>query len=887
MRLGMFQGLTHVFNGACIEVSHQSPNFTHMKGTAVTRRLTIAAFAALLFASVPVAHADVVFSNLASGSPSYSTGLGNFIGNGQDNSGSNYAQGATFTPGTTATFTSLEIALSNYFQTNSDQLQVSLTKDSSGAPGSALASFKVAAGALGLLGNPNPLLSFTAPSGITLMAGTPYWVTVADISGGSDSNVWNWNSTGDTSNTALSQDGGSTWFSPSGLPPGAYEVDGTSTSVVPEPSTMSAALASAALGLLAGYRRRQRRTRRPAAKRPMTEPLEERVVLSTTFTWTQATSSSVGGGTMLQYPNGNVMMQGGGISQFWNMLAPDASGNYANNSSAGVSTMTTPRLYIASQVLPTGNVFVLGGEYSGTAGKQTETNTGEMYSSGNWSAIAPYPQTHFGDDESMLLSSGLILVGTGSTQGLPYTSTALTYLYNPTSSAITAMVNGASQSIAPGAYSTGIPNVFNTTNVEEGWVKLANGNVLSYDEWSSVYYHPGSTGYAEMFNPSTGTWQDVSPATGAANGSIPALSAVSDVKGNFWMEEGPPLLLPSGNVFFISGGTSSTALYNPSTNTWSAGPSLPFPYTADDAPAAALPNGDVIFTADSALSKGAFGGPTAMFDYSPGAGTITQLTGSNAPNDPGLGNPNVGSYVDRMLMLPTGQLMFTDAQDGATWVGTPNGAPQPQWRPVVTGFSGSSGVYTLTGLRLNGMNAGASYGDDAQMDENYPIVRFTSTAGGNVYYATTSNWSLPGAVATGSTSETVTVTLPSGMPAGNYSMVVSGAGINSFPVAFHLASPAGVVLAPPPGSSADLLPSGQSLLQSSITTITPSAPAIGSSQSNGLTTIDVFTPTGSSPIAMTDAVDSVFAGNDLAWLKSAAARPKARLSAGSLLDLAM
>jgi hypothetical protein len=650
---------------------------------------------------------------------------------------------------------------------------------------------------------------------------------------------------------------------------------------------MTAALASAALGLLAGYRRRQRRVRRPAAKRPLAEPLEERVVLSTTFTWTQANSSAFGSGTMLQLPNGNVMMQGSGVSPFWNVLQPSSTGSYVNNSQPSFSIMTTPRLYMASVMLPNSNVFVLGGEYSGSQGNQNEINTREMYNAATntWSSITNFPQPTFGDDNGVLLSSGLILLATGSGQGAPFSSSGQTYLYNPTSAPITAMVNNVSQTINPGTYSAGIPNTLGTSNVEEGWVKLPNGNVLSYDEWASVYYFSGSAGYAEMFNPSTGTWQDVSPATGHANGSIPALSAVFDVNQNFWMEEGPPVLLNNGNVFFISRGTSSTALYNPTTNTWSAGPSMPFPYTADDAPAAVLPNGDVIFTADSALSTGAFSGPTAMFDYSPGSNTITQLTGSNAPNDPGLGNASVGSYVDRMLMLPTGQLMFTDAAYGTTWVGTPSGAPQPQWRPVVSGISGSGSVYTLTGLRLNGMNAGASYGDDAQMDENYPIVRFTNSTG-TVYYATTSNWSLQGGVATGNTPETVTVTLPPGMPAGNYSMVVSGAGLNSFPVAFHVSSAPSVVLAPP-GNSAGSLPLGLVPVPSSITTINPGLPVRGFSQFSGSTTIDVFTPTGLSPIAMTNAVDSIFAANDLGWLKGATARPKARFSGMSLLDPTM
>jgi hypothetical protein len=73
--------------------------------------------------------------------------------------------------------------------------------------------------------------------------------------------------------------------------------------------------------------------------------------------------------------------------------------------------------------------------------------------------------------------------------------------------------------------------------------------------------------------------------------------------------------------------------------------------------------------------------------------------------------------------------MVTDSGDGQTWVGTPSGAPNAAWRPSITDIAGSGSVYTLTGLRLNGMDAGAAYGDDAGMDENYPIVRLTSSSG--------------------------------------------------------------------------------------------------------------------------------------------------------------
>jgi hypothetical protein len=106
-------------------------------------------------------------------------------------------------------------------------------------------------------------------------------------------------------------------------------------------------------------------------------------------------------------------------------------------------------------------------------------------------------------------------------------------------------------------------------------------------------------------------------------------------------------------------------------------------------------------------------------------------------------------------------------------------------RPVINSvvYNGS-GIFTLTGKQINGQSAGSSYGDDVQTDQNYPIVRFTNSAG-NVYYARTSNWSSTG-VATGATLLTTNFTLAAAMPAGFYSVIVSGAGISSAPLLVNI-----------------------------------------------------------------------------------------------------
>ena len=254
---------------------------------------------------------------------------------------------------------------------------------------------------------------------------------------------------------------------------------------------------------------------------------------------------------------------------------------------------------------------------------------------------------------------------------------------------------------------------------------------------------------------------------------------------------------------YLIGANQHTALYNPTTNAWAAGPDTlgnatgnctvagTCLYGADDAPAAELPTGHVIYAADAGPTKGIFSAPTCLFDFNPSTNT-TSLMSPQPPNLTGCttnsstGNNTVEAFPLRMLMLPTGQMLFHDGgQTGnVIYLYTPlSTLAAPPYRPIVKSVTGTRPTLTLTGLQLNGQSAGSSYGDDVNTDENYPIVRLVN-ATGTTFYCTTTNWSSTAVGSVGT--ETVTVTIPATVPGGDYSLIVSGAGVQSVPVSVKI-----------------------------------------------------------------------------------------------------
>jgi FKBP-type peptidyl-prolyl cis-trans isomerase 2/regulation of enolase protein 1 (concanavalin A-like superfamily) len=566
-------------------------------------------------------------------------------------------------------------------------------------------------------------------------------------------------------------------------------------------------------------------------------------LLSGTFTQLPISGNgapTAGVGTMEILTDGTVMVHGGGIenggpggvTNTWYRLTPSSTGSYLNGTWSQLADMTYERVDYATEVLPSGEVMIQGGEVSndyrymppqgGNPGD--DTPSGEIYNplTNTWTNIATFTPIgtssydNFGDDPTELLPSGNVLGG--------YIFGPQTYLYNPNT-------NTWSQ--------TGT-KVASDRSDEEGWVLLPGGNVLSYD----VFAPPvNGMWQAQYYNSSQGTWH--------ATGGVPVpLSQASftypDGKVASDYELGPPLLIPDGRVFFL-GANGNTAYYTPSTNSWTAGPVIPDSLVCDDAPAAELPDGNILFAADSALYEG----PTHIFEFNPTTNTYTDLSSElptsflNYGLDPARGVGPGGetvwysfpSYAYNMVVLPTGQVMIANTFSDTIYVFTdqPGTPPAPSAVPTISSIAPTGGgSYLLTGTGLNGISEGASYGDDAGMSSNFPIVQLTDPSG-NVYYARTYNWT-PG-VATASAQVTTDFALPAGLPANTYMVSVIANGVASAPVSRALAGsgtdpaptvpiPAAAAPSPVTGTTASLSVLGSDTLSESTLTYTWTATAI-------------------------------------------------------------
>jgi len=465
-------------------------------------------------------------------------------------------------------------------------------------------------------------------------------------------------------------------------------------------------------------------------------------------------------GICLLLSDGTVMAEGSDTN--WYKLTPDGNGHYVNGAWSSRNSSTWGHQQGSTAVLQNGNVFIAGGENgNGTGQVEIYNPTDDSWST----AVNPAYFGDIQDGNAMLMPDGQVLI---EPQEASQDYFGLTFLFNPGNNTF---------SPTPGAPLHSILGVEDCIG-ESSWVKLPNDNVLVIDsDQSSV----GAT-TAEMYNPNTGNWQNA-----VTGGTVPNIWP--DVTGSKDVSEmGPAFLLPNGNAIFF-GGNGVTAVYND--GFWSQSASLPDSSLGQkDAPGAMLDNGNILLAVSPQGTNSSDGdingiGPTSFYEYdytaNGGGGGFTPAP--NAPTGYAQYSGKAGDLT--MLDLPDGTILLS-GMGSQLWVYQPDGSPLPAGQPNINTVRwNSDGSLHLTGTLFNGISQGAAFGDDGQMDSNWPLVRFTDGSG-NVTYGRTYNWSSTG-VQTGSKIITTECTVPANVftnGSAAYSLQVVANGNASSPVTF-------------------------------------------------------------------------------------------------------
>lgn len=426
----------------------------------------------------------------------------------------------------------------------------------------------------------------------------------------------------------------------------------------------------------------------------------------------------------------------------WHRLRPDKHGSYVNGTWEQIASLPSgyAPLYYASAVLADGRVVIAGGEFNfaGTGA----TNLAAIYNPKRnvWSPFSGPPGwANIADAQSVVLPDKRWMLANAFTSE----SAAL----DPKTLEWTILS----------------PNGKADLNDEEGWNLLPDGTVLAVD----IGNFPNS----ERYFPSMNMWMSA----GTTGVSLTDFTS---------LEIGPAVLRPDGTIFQVgvcrldSNGLCTTpahtAIFDPPKDVnglgaWTVGPDLPDGLDVSDGPASILPDGNVLIMSSPGSTQ-----PGAVFLEFDGKKIEQVASPANAQQ--------MIAYFGNMLVLPTGQILLT-AFSNDVEIYTPRGKARPSWAPSIEDaplLVNPGATYKISGTKFNGLSTGASYGDDAQMNTNYPLVRFTSLGSKHVSYWRTHDHSTM-AVSTGHRKVATQFDVPDDSEAGPGFLSVVANGIPSEP----------------------------------------------------------------------------------------------------------
>lgn len=443
--------------------------------------------------------------------------------------------------------------------------------------------------------------------------------------------------------------------------------------------------------------------------------------------------------------DGSILAQSGSNWSNFYRYTPDAEGNYSDGTWTQVGSLQSgygPDA-AASDLLASGTFIISGGEYN-TPGNGYDlqlTNLGASFDPAtNQFTPLGHPKNwgYIGDSPSSVLPNGKLLIGDKLTE------------------------NDAELNPKTLQWKVVSHKGKSDFNAEEGWTLLSDGTVLTAD----VKNAPNS----ETYNPKTGQWKTAGSTIVDLHSPSPYGCLLYGPSLCYYPpgEIGPAILRPDGTVFatgsYTSGyGAAHTAVYNSKNGSWKAGPDFPNGDNAGDNFAVLEPSGNVLV----------FGNSGAAYEWN--GTTFTQLNGVSEQGPP--------------LLLPTGQIMILGYS--AVDLYTPTGSPKASWAPTISTYPktiSAGATYKISGTQFNGWGQAMSFGDEYQNATNYPLVRITNNASGNVYYAFTHDHSTMG-VATGSKTVSTNFDVPTKIGSGASTLVVVANGIASKPVNVTVGTP--------------------------------------------------------------------------------------------------
>ena len=524
--------------------------------------------------------------------------------------------------------------------------------------------------------------------------------------------------------------------------------------------------------------------------------------------------------------DGSLLFQGGLLQDFYR-FKPDSKGSYVNGTLFPAAALPPNYIPYATSggVLPDGRVLLIGGEYSLLSNNTLTfsfTNQMAIYdpNADTWTMIAPPFNTagdwdFIGDSPWALLPNGHLLLGSKFTKAMaeldPKTLTwtnvssfakddvfaeeGLTLLPDRTVLTVNMTDYPFAQRFIPNAD----PSLTRWANAGKTPVKLPATDTNSaqniiYDNGMRVYHPPGEIG----------------PAILRPDGTVFNSGAACTIKG--------PATDPDACVIYQP--IAHTAVYDTKTGTWTAGPDLPSHGSlggegAGDTWSSLLPNGNVLVQTNPpgisndklkrandryASIRGINGqakghlAPEAAAAAAPSFAPEATTAATTCPqtsiwrlyefNGTSLIPEPAGSMCNNqpsLLLLPTGEVMLN-----LNFVYKSTGTFLNAWRPTITSFLfqnnvNPGGTYQIFGRQFNGLSQANAFGDEFQVATNFPLVRITNNATGDVSYTTTHDFSTMG-VATGSAIVSTWFDVPTNAETGDSTLEVVANGIPSLPL---------------------------------------------------------------------------------------------------------